>query len=107
MTRKPDLHRRVRRTVLCDWFGIQSHEAAVLFALFDGSPAAMKSQRIAELCYLAASSVPVAICALRKVMENEAIDRDDDGYRLTEIGTAEVKRALIMIGQTLSPEAAA
>lgn len=99
-----DLRRQVRRTVLCDWFGIASHEASILTALFDGSGQSMKPPTIAAYCHLSSSSIPVAICNLRKVMENEAIDRDELGYRLTEIGMAEVQRALIMMGQTLMPE---
>jgi hypothetical protein len=88
-----------------DWFSIGDEYARVVLGLYQ---AAGKPQSWRDLARFVSSHQPMtrgalheAISTLREAFECEAIDRDDEGYWLTEIGLAECRRAFRELGRQL------
>lgn len=90
------------RAAYCDWFGIGEARANLLSALFEagGTPIETKVLAAAVDSHrpMTHGALHEAIHALRDAFECEAIDRDDSGYFLSEVGLAECRRALREVG---------
>jgi hypothetical protein len=88
-----------------DWFGIGEVYARVLLVLYQsaGEPITWRDLgRTANTHHpMARGAVHEAISSLREALESEAIDRDESGYWLTEVGFSECRRAFRELGQQL------
>jgi hypothetical protein len=88
-----------------DWFGIGDEYARVILCLYQSGGKPQDWRVVARFVSthkpMSRGAVHEAISTLRETFESEAIDRDDDGYWLTEIGQAECRRAFRELGQQL------
>lgn len=101
--------KRTTRVVLAafqDWFGIGEEYARVLLALYQSGGALSDwkaiSRSVSTHSPMARGAVHEAISSLRTAFDCEAIDRDEDGYSLTEVGFAECRRAFRELGKQLA-----
>lgn len=96
---------KVVQAAFSEWFGVGDEYARVILALYQTGGKPMDWRDIARFVSshhpMSRGAVHEAIHVLRTVFEAEAIDRDDDGYWLTEIGFAECRRAFRDLGEQL------
>lgn len=95
------IRQAAKRAAFIHWFGIGRREADTLAALVDAMGQPLNTVELATLCQTNTNSITVSVCVLRKVMEAEAIDRDVQGYRLTDEGMIEARQALNAMAQSL------
>jgi len=100
--------KRTTRIVIAafiDWFGIGEEYAKVLLALYRAGGELQDwrliSRAVSTHSPMARGAVHEAISSLRSAFECEAIDTDEAGYSLTEVGFAECRRAFRELGQQL------
>lgn len=96
---------KLAQAAFCDWFGVGDEYSRVIMALYQASGQPMAWRDIARFVSkhqpMARGAVHEAIHVLREAFECEAIDRDDDGYWLTDVGFAECRRAFRELGGQL------
>lgn len=96
---------RVVQAAFSDWFGVCEEYARVVLALYQAGGKPMDWRAIARFVSshhpMSRGAVHEAIHSLRQTFDAEAIDRNDDGYWLTEIGYAECRKAFRELGQQL------
>jgi hypothetical protein len=100
--------RRVGKLVeaaFMDWFGIGEEYARVVLALYraGGKPQSWRDvvRAVSSHQPMARGALHEAISTLRETFESEAIDRDDSGYWLTDVGLAECRKAFRELAQQL------
>jgi len=77
------------------WFGLRPAEARVLVSLFEAGDAHLACPALASKAEIGIGSIGWHVAQLRAAMETEAIDWERGvGYRLTEIGRAEIEEAI-------------
>lgn len=101
--------RRVGKLVqaaFCDWFGVGDEYSRVIMALYQAGGKPMDWRDIARFVSahqpMTRGALHEAIHVLRETFESEAIDRDDSGYWLSEVGFAECRRAFRELGLQLN-----
>lgn len=96
---------RVVQAAFADWFGVCDEYVRVALALYQASGQPMDWKAIARFVSshhpMSRGAVHEAIHSLRQTFDAEAIDRNDDGYWLTEVGYAECRRAFRELGHQL------
>lgn len=100
-TYEPRKFQRLGKMMLeafCDWFGLGEGYASLLMVLFTAGGETLTPR---QLCIAVDTHRPIsigalheAISTLRKVLETEALDTNERGYSLTEIGMRECRRAI-------------
>lgn len=81
-----------------EYFGLEPNPARTLMALFDadGAPRTWRALATSVNSHrlIGRSSMHRAICEVRRAMEPEAVDSDERGYWLSEVGLGECKLCL-------------
>lgn len=99
------LRRDLVRAAFVDYFGIGGARADVLIALFErqGEPAksAVLANEVNRHRRPQLTALWESIFVLRSCMAAEAIDRSDEGFWLSEVGLAECRKALEIVGHEL------
>lgn len=91
-----------RSAAFVHWFGVERRCAELLCVLMSAKGSPLTLAQLAVLCNATDASIRLRVHLLRKAMESEAIDRDDAGYWLTEIGQAEAKDAMTAMARSLA-----
>lgn len=89
-----------RRMVFREWFGLTAAQADLLSVLF-GEESAITAPELALRAGVVRSAICTHVSAIRRALDTEALDRDGDGYRLTQAGRAECLAALWTLGEEL------
>jgi hypothetical protein len=103
------ISRDMMRTLFRDWFGVQDNQADVLVTLYQAGGQALHRR---ALCLAINQHRPPTMGALherirvlRSAMETESIDFDEEtGYRLSEIGLEECRKAVQQMGRVLAED---
>jgi DNA-binding response OmpR family regulator len=85
-----------------EWFGLRPAEADLLTGLYEAEGEVVSRAQLAATARVVLPSVPVLVVRLRGALEPEAIDcARGQGYRLTDQGLAECRRALRSLSEEL------
>jgi len=85
------------------WFGLRPAEARVLIALFEAGDTHLACPALASRADVRVGSIGFLVFQLREALEAEAIDRERGaGYRLTDIGRAEIEEAVAQMRNALA-----
>lgn len=114
------IEQAARRAAFMHWYGVLScsrsnspakprsgeslrmQDIDMLVVLYEHRDNHLTATHLATLLVTDINSVKARISRLRKAMETEAIDRDEDGYWLTEIGIAEARDAMMAMARSLA-----
>lgn len=91
-----------RSAAFTHWFGFERRCAELLCVLVAAEGRPLTLPELALECAATEASIRLRVHLVRKAMEAEAIDRDESGYRLTEIGLAEVRAAMSAMAESLA-----
>jgi len=85
-----------------EWFGLRPAEADLLAGLYAADGRVVSRDELAAAARVVIPSVPVLVVRLRDALEPESIDCERGvGYRLTDQGLDECRRALRSLSEEL------
>ena len=91
-----------RSAAFVHWFGVERRCAELLCVLVSANGSPLTLPQLAVLCSATDASIRLRVHLLRKAMEAEAIDRDETGYWLTDVGLAEARNAMAEMAKSLA-----